>query len=77
MNTLSKRKLTTLIYLAGIKPCGYRVITNGFMGCANEIDVPCVAIGNAMVKALRALAAKPDADRTAKDTGETFQKWPF
>lgn len=60
MSTLSKRKLSQLIHLVGVKPCGYTVCLSGFAG-ETDIDVQSVLIGNAIVRALRAEAAlRPD-----------------
>jgi hypothetical protein len=57
---IGQRQLAKLIYLRGLKPCGYTVETSGFDGTM-PIDVPSVLVGNAIVRALREVAAnRPD-----------------
>lgn len=57
---MDQNRLKKLIYLRGIQPCGYTVMTGGFDGTL-PIDVPTVRVGNAFVRALREEAAKrPD-----------------
>jgi hypothetical protein len=51
------------VYLTGIKPQGYVVKAGGFDGC-DDIRVPSMRVGHAIVRALRAEAAKrPDLFR--------------
>ena len=59
---MPKRKIASLICLTGtnILGSGYVVRTSGFDGCC-DLDVPSTRVGNAIVRALREVAAqRPD-----------------
>jgi hypothetical protein len=59
MSQLAKQ-INRMIFLTGIKSCGYTVFTGGFDGLL-PLEVPTVRVGNAIVRALREEAAKrPD-----------------
>jgi hypothetical protein len=55
--SLSKREITHLIFLTGIKPTGYTVIVSGYAGCEN-FSVRDARLGHAMVAAFRQVAIR-------------------
>jgi hypothetical protein len=58
--SLSKREITHLIFLTGIKPTGYTVIVSGYAGCDN-FNVGDARLGHAMVAAFRQVAIRQPA----------------
>jgi hypothetical protein len=65
---MNKREIANLISLIGIRPTGYRVKCSGYDGMF-DLEVPSVRVGNAIVRALRDLAAaRPDLFPPSKTT---------